>query len=165
VAPARKSKSKEVGATEGAPKGNPGQTPSDELESRVEVTETLLARGMRKSDIKRYLRTEYGVTARTCENYLSRAKDRIMLKLREDRESHRSMSLALYRSVLSDANASLADRLRAQRDIDRLLGLNAPLKVAATDTHGRDLPPHEARDTISALAQRIADRMGGSGAS
>jgi hypothetical protein len=143
---------------------NPGQTPSDEIDKRVEITETLLARGMRKSDIKQYLKGEFGITARTCESYLARARDLILLKLRSDRDEHRAMALAFYQTVRADASASFMERLRAQQQIDHLLGLHAPWKVAQTTTDGKDVLPTDVDDRLSALASRIADRIGDAGA-
>lgn len=109
---------------------NPGRTPEDEYEERVELTYRLLSDGLRKGEIKQALKAQYGVTARTAESYLSRAKDMQLLELREDRESHRSAALAFYKRVLSDPSTRVADRLTAQKRIDHLLGLEVPFRVA-----------------------------------
>lgn len=117
-------------------KKNPGQTSEEELEKRVELVLKMLISGYRKSLIKTVLKQRYGVTARTVENYLSRAKQILLLELKEERDDQCARSLAFYRSVLSDATAKTKDKINAQRRIDLLLGLQAPTRVALTDPEG-----------------------------
>lgn len=142
---------------------NPGRTPEDEVDRRIEITETLIARGMRKSDVKKYLKKEFGVTARTCENYLAEARDRILLKLRSDRDEHRAMALAFYQSIRADASAGFSDRLKAQQQIDHLLGLHSPWKVSQTTVDGKDVTPDNVDDRLLAIAARLAQRSGEAG--
>lgn len=115
---------------------NPGRTPEEELEVRVDYTLKLLTEGRRKSEIKKIFRQRYNVTARTVENYLSRARQILLTELKAEREEHTGRSLSVYRSILSDPKAKIKDRLAAQRRIDRLLGLEAPTRVALTDPDG-----------------------------
>lgn len=126
--------------------GNPGRTPDDELEERVELTYRLLADGLRKSEIKLALKEQYQISARTAENYLARARERQLLELREERESHRASALAFYKRVVSDPNAKISDKLQAQKRIDQLLGLEVPFRVALATVEVRpgDDEPFEA---------------------
>lgn len=128
------------GLVEGVPAGNPGRTPEAELEARVAVTVELLSQGVRKSQIKRILVNRYQVSARTCENYLSRAREELLTDLREERDEHRGTALATYRALLRNPNAKVKDKILAQQRIDKLLGLEAPVRLAMTDTDGVDLP-------------------------
>jgi hypothetical protein len=94
-----------------------------ELDERLELTYRLLAAGARKSAVKRALRQRFGpLHHTTAERYLRRARERMLIELREDRESHRAAAYGFYRSVIADPRASIRDRLAAAR-IDKLLGL------------------------------------------
>lgn len=109
---------------------NPGRTEEEELEERVELTYRLLSDGLRKSDIKQALKDSYGVCARTAENYLARARELQLLELREERDVHRGGALAFYRRIIADPTASIREKLLAQQQIDKLLGLAVPIRVA-----------------------------------
>lgn len=109
---------------------NPGPTSEEELEQRIELTYRLLSDGLRKSDIKQALKDSYGVCARTAEAYLSRARELQLIELREERDIHRAGALALYRRMLADPTATIKDKLLAQQQIDKLLGLAVPMRVA-----------------------------------
>lgn len=117
-------------------KRNPGQTAEAELVARVELTLNMLTKGYRKSVIKTVMRQRYGVSPRTVENYLARAKEILLVELKEERDEHAGRSLAFYRSVIADPAVKMKDKLVAQRRIDLLLGLQAPTRVALTDPEG-----------------------------
>ena len=141
------------------PKSNPGPTPEQQMIERVAKCRELLEGHWTKGEIKRWFFEQHKVTARTVESYLKSAREEMLLEIADTRDFHRSQSLSLYRSILKNESASLKDKIIAQRQIDHLLGLHAPWKVAQTDAQGRDLPPDEARDRLSALASGIAERI------
>jgi hypothetical protein len=136
-----------------------GKIPEKEHQRRVDECRALLERHLTKSEIKKAITAKYDVDGRTVERYLSRARDLIVLEISETRDYFRSQSLAVYRSVLKNPDATLKEKILAQRQIDHLLGLHSPWKVAQTDTNGRDIPPDEARDRLSSLASRVAERI------
>jgi len=112
-----------------------------------------------KSEIKRVMRDRYGADRATVERYLSTAREHLLIEIGETRDWMRAQSLAVYSAVIRDSEASHRDKIRAQAQIDKLLGLAAPIKIAQTDIQGRDLPPDEARDRLSALASTIVQRI------
>jgi len=134
------------------------------IDERVDFTESLMASGLRKYEIKQKLREKYNVEFRTAERYMARARERILAGLRETRDDYRADAIAFYRSVIANAEAPVKDKIRAQEGLSRLLGLNAPLKVAQTDSDGNDISPDEARARVSDLARRVLDRIGDGGA-
>ena len=91
--------------------------------ARVKLCMDLLGRGYRKTDIKVVVKKQYGVSYRTVENYLSRARAMLLDELGTTREEQRSRSLDLYRSVLKDSTSSARERILAQQRIDKVLGL------------------------------------------
>lgn len=96
-----------------------------ELEERIEFTAKLLAARYFKGDIKRALVARYSVDARTCERYLSRARELLIEWSGKSKDEHRNDALAFYESIIR-SDASPADRMTAQGRIDKLLGLEAP---------------------------------------
>jgi hypothetical protein len=138
---------------------NPGQTSQEELDRRIKECRLLLENRALKSEIKKLMFEKYEVDARTVESYLSRAKEEMVLALSETRDFFRSQALAFYCKILRQPDATVKEKIMAQRRIDSLLGLEAPVRWAATDTNGKDLPPDEARDRISTLASRVAERF------
>jgi hypothetical protein len=141
-------------------KKNPGRTPEDEFDERVRMTVQLLSAGLYTSEIKKAIKDKYQVDARTVENYLSRARDILLLELREDRDVHKSQSLAFYRSILRNPEAKLHEKIAAQKRIDHILGLHSPSRVAFTDTLGNDIDRDAAADRVASLAARFAERFG-----
>jgi hypothetical protein len=102
----------------------PGKKPTQEdMDDRIEYTAHLLSQRLLKCDIKRLLIRRYSITARTCEDYLSRAREALILKTGLDKSEHKIKSLAYYESVLANKRASVRDKLNAQSNIDGLLGL------------------------------------------
>lgn len=145
--------------------GNPGRTPEAEVERRVSECRVALESHFTKGEIKKQMKEKYGVDARTVENYLSRAREQIVQEVAETREYLRSQSVAVYRRILRSPDSTAKDKIMAQRQIDHILGLHAPWKVAQTDTDGKDISPDEARARVSDLARGVLNRIGASGAS
>jgi hypothetical protein len=105
-----------------------GRPSTDECEARSELVYQLLCvRGLRKSAVKRIFATIFGrIHHVNFEKYATRARTRLLMELREDKEIHRGGAYAFYRSILSDVSADARTRLNAERAIDKLLGLCIP---------------------------------------
>ena len=140
------------GAERSKAKGKRGRISEDELDARVDATEQLLARGVKKSDIKRAIKAKYGVSARTVENYISRARTKLLARISLDQGEQRAASLAFYQSILA-SSATVNEKIKAQRAIDNLLGLNRPIEKPGEGKG--DMTVDEARAVLSTLAQRI----------
>lgn len=102
-----------------------------QIEERVSIVADMLSRGFRDGQIKRRLAAFYGVSSRTAQRDLARAREDLRTALGGTLDDHRATSLDFYRSLLrSDSDdVPAAVRVKAQEAIDRLLGLNAPMKV------------------------------------
>jgi hypothetical protein len=96
-----------------------------DLEARVEFTATLLGLGLSKSAIKKRLIEAYQCSARTCETYLSRAKDLLVQWSGQAKQEHFVEAVAFYRSVIQ-AQGSVKDKLCARERLDALYGLEPP---------------------------------------
>jgi len=98
----------------------------EELDERVEYTYFLLCRRLYKGDIKKLLKRKYSIGARTCENYISRAREILLKDTGKTRDQNRTDSLLFYESILAGPDSHLRDRIYAQERLDKLLGLEAP---------------------------------------
>lgn len=142
-----------------APKSRRGRVTEAEVQKRVDECLRMLVGREPKCQIKRVMRERYGADRATTERYLSTAREHLLIEIGETRDWMRAQSLAVYSAVIRDPDASHRDRIKSQSQIDKLLGLHAPIKIAQTDAQGHDLPPDEARDRLSALAATIAERV------
>ena len=140
-----------------APKTNRGT--SEENQARVAEARAMLESHYHKGDIKSHLIQRFGIARPTAERLITAAREEILLELRDVKEFARAKSLSVYQRIIRDESTPVRERIKAQIAIDQLLGLREPTKVAMTDVAGRDLPPDEARDRLSALAATIAARI------
>jgi hypothetical protein len=150
--------------------GRPYHKPTRaEQEDRVAFTAFLLSRYAHKGEIKRLLKARFGVSARTCERLLARAREVLLKATGAPPEEHRLQSYSFYVSVLRDPAATLRERMLAQKRIDKLLGLElrpagevereaGPDPLAAIRQQALQDP--EARELLA----RLAERLGGLGA-
>lgn len=132
--------------------------------SRTEITKRKLnlARGLLErripiSDVKRALVQEFSCSERSAQRFITKAYELLRLDSEKPREDHLSDSYAFYLGIIRDASNSTRDRLRAQERIDKLLGLEAPLKLCATDQSGTDLnqPSFTPAEIRAQLAQAL----------
>lgn len=114
------------------PRKKPVKPTREEIQDRVEFTVFLLCRRLYKCDIKRILKKKYSVAARTCEEYLARARAVLVKESGKTQETHRIESLRFYESVIAGDGTTMRDRLHAQERIDKLLGLESPQKHDVT---------------------------------
>lgn len=127
--------------------------PTAEEQIEIEdLTYTLLASGLLKSQIKNQLKkwaqkkqkelasTQPGIQiemdARTVERYLSRARARFVEESGKTKDELRTDSLNFYLAIARDLGADHRSRLQARERVDRLYGLDMPIKVAPTNPTG-----------------------------
>ncbi|MBL4702742.1 MAG: hypothetical protein JKX85_15970 [Phycisphaeraceae bacterium] len=141
-----------------------------EKESRIDRVLQMLVAGSSKSEIKKMCRSSFGVSARTAERYLSSARNILIEELDEPREVLIARSLGLYRSVVSDNKSSTINKLRAQKRVDKIMGLESPLKHEITGKDGKPIqqqiidPQHASKiasdPALAAAAQTLGVAMG-----
>jgi hypothetical protein len=133
---------------------------------RIILVSGMIARRAHKHEIKKILREKYGIGARQAEVYFARARKRLIKRSGRPREDHIAEAFALYENTIRNPESDLKDKLAAQRELNQLLGLYAPLKVAPTNIAGdapaeiitsamKDLTMEELQ-TLSKLRQRMA---------
>lgn len=127
----------------------------------------LLAKCVNDCDIKRSVATKYGISTRSVERYLRRAREQMVAETGQPKDVLRAESVEFYRTVCQtqpvrgpDGEPPLVttrDRLLARERIDRVLGLEAPQKL---EHSGRDGGPLTFA-AIMASAERSAPAIEG----
>ena len=134
--------------------GKPGTLPTDqEYEDRLNFTRGLVAEGHHKHVIKQSLKKAYGVCASTCETYISRARELILSETGRPKPEHIAEAYVFLTGVKATSAFPIGERVKAQLGINKLLGLNAPDRLAMTDPTGEK----EAAVTI-VLPENFRDR-------
>jgi hypothetical protein len=118
------------------PSGRRNRATRAEERDRIERTRQLLAAGSYKGEVKKALIAAYGISARTCEAYISRARAEILAGTGRSEDEHRADALALYESIKADPNSTNIEKLKAQERIDKLLALEGPVKVQHSGSVG-----------------------------
>jgi hypothetical protein len=118
----------------------------------------LLHKGLRDSEIVRLCSEEWSLASGTVKKYIARARAKLRELIAGGKTELQSDAYAFYKGIVEDEKARASDRLRAQENIDRLLGLSAPQKVAMTDPTGEKeatLP----LDQIRQLSDDAVDKL------
>jgi len=136
-----------------------------EREERLAFAIKIRTRGGHKSAMMREIADEFGITLKTAEDYLVRAKQAMMEVMQKTTQELATESYTRLLESAVDEKATRGERIRAEEAIMKLFGLPGPTKHAITDAKGNDLEPDEARTRISVLASSLIDRprSGGSG--
>lgn len=150
-------------------------TPDDQAEID-DLVYTLLSSGLLKSQIKTQVR-KWGekkqkallasnsnvvieMDARTIERYLSRARARMVIESGKTKSELREDSLNFYLTIARDLTADPRNRIIARERIDRLYGLDMPIKVAPTDPTGEQSFKHLSETELTARIIELAAQAG-----
>lgn len=113
---------------------------NDEIDDRIHLVHKLLCAGRFAEEIKLIVSQKYGISPRTVDRYLRRARDMLLADLDRDPAEHRGESLAFYRKVAADPREKARDRLIARKRVDMLLGLDAPKRREHSGPGGGPIP-------------------------
>lgn len=141
----------------------PYQPTKKEIADRVEFARDVYLKRRFKGQMISDIKQEFGVSARTAEEYLSRAKAQVRELSDATWMEKRENAYQFYLSIAMDESQPAQARIKAQTRIDQIYGLDAPVKVARTDKDGNDITVDEAESRIDSLAARIAERGGDPG--
>lgn len=122
------------------PRGGGGhRITATELRKRVAQCEICLSQGWLIPEVMSNMAIAWGVSERSVERYLSQAQRNLDVAVAETRQEQRARSLHFYRQVLKNTKATISQKLSAQKQIDRLLGLTQPIMVAPATPEGKSL--------------------------
>jgi len=101
---------------------------SEVVDRRIAFVERML-RGTQyslKSEMLTVIKEEFKVERKMAEEYMARARDRLVLRLNQARADHRADSLAFYEGIISNPTTTAFEKIRARENVDKLLGLPLP---------------------------------------
>ena len=92
---------------------------------RVELCRKLLATRVCEYDAERAATNQFGVSRRMAQRYLAAAKQGMLDAAGRSHAEHRAEAYAWYCSLIGDKEVKIADRIKAQERIEKLLGLDS----------------------------------------
>lgn len=128
---------------------------NEEVRERIDLCRILLSQGRRAVYIRRAFRKKFGVHWRTTDGYLVRAREEMVRDLDRSKAELISESYETYLAIVSAEDSTYGERTQAQKQIDRILGLHAPIKVAQTDVDGNS----PSREDDIALIQELTTKL------
>lgn len=123
----------------------PAQKPKRNISKEQQIQLVRLIKkmlGMAKytSEIKKAVQQKYGLSTRSVQRYITRARREMVKHTKSSIEDHVAEAYYFYRGILTDENSTQRDRLRARERIDKLLGLDSPTRTHKKELH-LDLTP------------------------
>lgn len=102
----------------------------------VESAIRLLSCYTPKSEIKRYLSSRYKLSARSCETVLARAREAIADSAGRSLDEWRRDGVANLTAIVADKKTSVRERILAQAELNKLLGLNRAERIEVSGPAG-----------------------------
>lgn len=130
---------------------DPNRPIREEIQDRVDLCRKLLAKGKRDGEIKKAVSAKYECSPRSVEKYLRRAREQIAQDMGRSRAILRDEACEYYLDICGDMDVDPRTRILARKRLDEILGLNAPFKLAQTDSEGNDIPIEQRREETARL--------------
>lgn len=134
----------------------------EEKNTRIEFARNLLGQAKYPSEIKRALSEEFGITTRSAERYITDAVKQVREGIERSDIDLVSEAISVYQEIIRSKDSTDRDKIRARERIDKILGLEAPTRVAISNDY-RDklkelgIDPAKAVDDVSAaLGEALA---------
>jgi hypothetical protein len=126
-----------------------------ERRERLNFCVLMLQRHLYKSDIKRRMRTRYkGISARTIERYLSRARKVLVGRYRKLSANPKQDSVMFWLSLVQGPDTDIRTKMRARERLDKLLGLDR-----MTDEEDRNAGEHPGVNEILVTTRQEANEI------
>lgn len=103
--------------------------PQEIREMIVNAVADAIALKTRKYQLKQLIRLSLQKSefadpcARTCEDFISEAKQLLRETICTDRDEGRKQSIMVYEQIIANPHTKTADRIKAQERLDKILGL------------------------------------------
>lgn len=89
-----------------------------------------------KSEIKRYLAKRYKLAARSCETVFARAREEIRNAAGRSIDEWRVEGVANLTAIIAHKDTSVRERILAQAELNKMLGLNRPERIEVSGPDG-----------------------------
>ena len=147
-----------------APPRKPARKPVQaEHAQRVASAMEMLLEGKSDGQVKRAVAERFGLSPRTVERYLRRAREKMVESTGKPADALRAEALAVYQTIIDDPEAENRDRIKARERIDKLLGLEIHHSFAGKlEVSGPDGAPiqHQATVVTVDLGTKLAEFAG-----
>lgn len=125
---------------------SPKSTTRAELSAeKMRLVRRLLNEALQYGEIKRAFALQFKCQPRSAEPFLTKVLAEIRAELGRTIEEHRGNSYAFNAAVAGNTKLPMPVRQAANREVNKLLGLYAAVKVAPTTVAGVDLPQDTGR--------------------
>ena len=122
--------------------------PQDEIDERIEYVMELEAQALLPGQIKRAFREKYGdVSHATINEYRLRARERVQNAHTEKLQDLAKKAISRYEAIIRDPTSDPNSRIRAQERIDKIWGVESPVR---TEIAGADGGPIQIERLIDA---------------
>lgn len=136
-----------------------------DYETAARLADEWISIGYTKGEIKQKLEQIYGIGYRSAERVLSRARKIARRRAGLSTEQLRQRAHDVYQAVISSDKSTQSDRLKAQRHLCKLYGIEAPtqsnvnLNIGIKDEEAEGLlRDEEACDLLDAIAERLHEQ-------
>jgi hypothetical protein len=143
----------------------------DEIQQKIDFVRHCIRQGTSKGKLKFRFRKKFGPTtkfpnrpipsARTIEDYISKARDEIAADVAVGKENMRNYIGEFYCGVIEDRKADLKNRIRAAECFCQLHGLNEPsqTKTVVSGPGDGPIPMAVAHIDVSRLTEEEQDAI------
>ncbi len=114
---------------DGTPRAKPKRPTRKQFNDMLDRAGELLQAGNRDGQIRKIISKEYKIPRDTAARYVTRARKIILEEIGLPKEEHQANSYTFYCGIVADDDESTHDRLAAQKRIDKLLGLEAVMRL------------------------------------
>jgi hypothetical protein len=137
-----------------------------EQEHRIQHVERLLRTGpLLKHELRQEIKKKFNIEWRQAEEYITRARSRLLLHVQKLKEEHRADSVAWWEGNLLDTKASRLEKQNARKQIDDLLGLRQPTQIehsgaivqTTVDVSKLNLPTETLEALLTAVKKKSGD--------
>jgi hypothetical protein len=139
----------------------PPDASADSITSKLQFVRGLLEQRQHLIDIHRMFSEKFCCTRRTARRFIVKHYELLRLDTDKPIADHLVDAFAFYLSIVRDSSNTTRDRMHAQERIDKLIGLDAALKLKATESNDPTLnhtPPNQAeiRQLVAAALAKAA---------
>lgn len=130
--------------------------------SRAELSDQKLAfvRGLLEvrtplGEIKATFGKKFNCNPRSAERFITLAYELMRLDTDKTPEDHKSDAYQFYSKIVGDASEKTVDRIRAQERLDKILGLEAEIKISTNGNTSVTIQPQLSREEEQAAVEAV----------
>lgn len=120
-------------------------TRAERSAEKMDFVRPLVNRCAPDGEIKKAFAAQFKCQGRTAEPFITKVRAEVREKLGRHIDEHRGDSYAFNAAIRADASLPASVRQASDRELNKLIGAHAAIKVAPTTVAGIDLPQDTGR--------------------